>query len=173
MYKGSIWKTEAAYWGWLRGEVRRIWADYPVAKNFKSSSLMPIPKEMKPLFHPSTKKVGQCVQCKKWFSGSRLQIDHIEETDGCKNYKEFHNFVDRMCMISYEEMALICKPCHKNKSHAARYEMTYEEAVYTRQAIAVIKEKKDKEFLEEKGIVPAGNAKKRREQLIKYFKSVG
>lgn len=44
-----------------------------------------------------------------------------------------------------------------------------EETSTQKAAINIIKTKKDKEFLESKGITPVGNAKGRKEQLVKYF----
>lgn len=170
LYVGSIWKTEAEYWGWVRSCIRRMWANYPIAKNFKKAQMIPIPANLKPKFHPLTKSVGQCYACLEWFSAKNLQVDHLVNTNGCTSYETAHDFLDRMVMEPPSNFGLICKPCHKIKSHAEKYGMTFEEARIDKQAIALQKAKKDVAYLREAGIVPSKNKKGRKQQIIELLK---
>ena len=166
-----VWETEAEYWTWLRGAIRRIWADYPLRKVWKESQLRLVTKEEREakVFHFATKKVGQCSFCKEWFAGSKLECDHIEESEGCTSKETAESFLWHCGGLTGDCFRLACKPCHKIQSYAQRSGESFQKAAITKKVITIIKEKKDKIFLQEKGITPASNQEKRREQLVKWF----
>lgn len=164
----KIWKTEAAYWGWLRGAMRRIWADYPVRKEWKGRQLRPVTPEERKLkkFHTSTKNVGQCFYCKEWFPGSRLECDHRESSDGCTSKETAESFLWYCGGGVGDDWVLACKPCHQAKTHAERRGIGILEAIADKQAIVICKEKRDRLWLKERGVVPASNEAKRRKQIV-------
>lgn len=168
----KIWKTEAQYWGWLRGAIRRIWADYPLRKEWKARKLRPITQEEKESkkFHPSTKNLGQCHYCGEWFAGSKLECDHLESSDGCTNKVEAESFLWYCGGGISEDWVLSCKPCHKNKTHSERRGISMVDASYEKIAIDLEKKKLTSVWLEEKGVKPASNAKLRRQQVIDKLK---
>ena len=164
----KIWKTEAQYWGWLRGAIRRIWADYPLRKEWKARKLRPITQEERESkkFHPSTKNLGQCHYCEEWFAGSKLECDHLESSDGCRNKVEAESFLWYCAGGVGDDWVLSCKPCHKAKTHSERRGISMEQASYEKIAIDLEKKKLTISWLESKGIKPASNASKRRQQVI-------
>lgn len=166
-----VWKTEAEYWRWLRGALRRLWADYPLRKVWKQSQLRPITPEerLAKVFHPSTKHVGQCSFCKQWFAGSKLECDHLVESDGCTSKETAESFLWHCGGTIAKDFRLACKPCHKIQSHSQRKEISFEEAKYEKQAIQLEKEKKDRAFILEHGKMPARNKTERRKQLIQLL----
>jgi len=163
-----IWKTEAEYWGWLRGSIRRIWADYPIRKEWKKRQLRPVTAEEKAAktFHSSTKNVGQCHYCREWFPGSKLECDHKTPSEGCTSPQEAEQFLWYCGGGVGDEWVLACKVCHKAKTHSERKGISLKEAVADKQAIVICKQKKDKEWLVEKGITPASNQAGRRNQIV-------
>jgi len=174
LHELSIWKTQSEYFIFLRGWLRRIWADNPLRAEWKKKQLRPVTKKERAdkVFHPSTKNVGQCYLCKNWFAGSKLEVDHIIESDGCYDFETAEKFLWHCAANDPKNWALACVPCHKIKSYADREGITFEQAKAVKQAIAVEKTKKVEQFLESKNIIPASNQKKRREQLVEYFKSI-
>lgn len=164
----KIWKTKAAYFTWLRGNLRRIWQDNPLRKEWKKNQLRLVTKEEKEakMFHPSTKNVGECYLCLHLFPGSKLQCDHLEESTGCYDHATATEFLGHCAWDDPSNWRLVCVPCHKIKSHATSRGVSFEEARAEKQAIQIIKEKKDKAWLEERGVVPGKNLKTRREQII-------
>ena len=168
----KIWKTKSEFFIWLRGNLRSIWSDNPLRKIWKASKLRPLTLQEKQakLFHPSTKNVGQCYLCKQWFSGSKLECDHVIESEGCYSFETAEKFLWHCAADSPDNWELVCKPCHKIKSYSMRQEMSFEDATITKKVIQIIKDKRDKEVLLEAGITPASNAKARREQLLKLLK---
>lgn len=168
----GIWKTKSEWFVWLRGNLRKIWADNPLRKEWKSSQLRPVSSAEKvaKLYHPSTKNVGKCYLCGGWFAGSKLECDHIVESEGCYSFETAEKFLWHCAANDPSNWALVCGPCHKIKSYSIAEGISFDEAKILKQAIAVEKSKKVHEFLKSKGIIPASNAKKRREQLVEYFK---
>ena len=164
----KIWKTEAQYWGWLRGAIRRIWADYPLRKEWKKQQLRPVTQEEREanLFHTSTRSVGQCFYCKEWFPGSRLECDHKVSSMGCTSREAAEEFLWYCGGGTGSDWVLACKPCHKAVTHAERKGIGIQEAVADKKAILLCREKRDKEWLQERGIDPASNQKGRREQIV-------
>lgn len=167
----KIWKTEAEYWTWLRGAMRRIWTDYPLRKEWKNRQLRPVTKEerLNKIFHPSTKNVGKCFYCKKWFAGSKLECDHKVSSDGCTSKETAESFLWYCGGGTGDDWVLGCKDCHKVKTHAEMYNLSFEYAFADKQAILIINQKKDKEWLQERGIKPASNQKGRRKQIVEYL----
>jgi hypothetical protein len=170
----SIWSSKAKYFQWLRGWLRRIWADNPLRSEWKAKQLRPVSKAEKvaKLYHPSTKNVGQCYICKGWFAGSKLECDHIIESDGCYDFETATKFLWHCAANDPENWALVCKPCHKAKSYSVAQGLSMEDAIVTKKAINIENTQDVKVFLKSKGITPESNAKKRREQLVQYFKSI-
>lgn len=167
----KIWKTEAQYWQWLRGSLRRLWADYPLRKEWKANQLRPITPEEKAskLYHPSTKNLGQCVYCEKWFAGSKLECDHRQSSDGCTSKETAESFLWYCGGGTGDDWVLSCKPCHKLKTHSERYGLTLDQAAIEKKIIELIKTKSDKQFLLDNNITPASNQKLRKEQLREFL----
>jgi len=169
----KIWKTEAQYWQWLRGAIRRLWADYPLRKEWKARNLRPITQEEKDSkkYHPSTKNLGQCFYCKEWFAGSKLECDHVTSSDGCTSKETAESFLWYCGGGTGDDWVLSCSPCHKIKTHSERTGMSMEEAELDKKAKSLIDDKKDRQWLQERGIIPASNAAKRRQQITEVLKN--
>lgn len=135
------WKTKSNYFVWLRGQLRRIWADNPLRKEWKKQQLRPVTKEEKSAkkFHTSTKNVGQCYLCKKWFAGSKLECDHVQESNGCYDFETAEQFLWHCGADDPSNWALACKPCHKIKSYADKQGISFEDAKVEKEVIALTK----------------------------------
>ena len=169
----KIWKTESQYWQWLRGSLRRLWGDYPLRKEWKTRQLRPITPEEKAskLYHPSTKNLGQCFYCEQWFAGSKLECDHKTSSDGCTSKETAESFLWYCGGGTGDDWVLSCKPCHKLKTHSDRYGLTLEQAKIEKEIIAIMNSKQDKQWLKDREIEPASNAKLRREQIEGVLKN--
>lgn len=171
----SIWRTKSEYFIWLRGHLRRIWADFPLRSEWKKSQLRPVTKEerLKKVFHPSTKTVGQCYLCKGWFAGSKLECDHIQASEGCYDFDTASKFLWHCAADDPSNWALVCQPCHKIKSYAERHNMSFEAA---KKEKAVIEKINQTVAIQKKELLAAGfkaqdisNEDKRREAYRKLL----
>lgn len=165
-----VWKTEAQYWNWLRGALRKLWSDYPLRKVWKKNSLRPLTLEEKQSgkFHPSTKNVGECVFCKTVMAGSKLECDHVIESEGCTSKETAESFLWHCGGQTSVNFQLVCKPCHKIKSYSEAKGISFEEAVIEKKAIEICKGD-EKSWITSKGFTPESNAKLRRKQVVEIL----
>lgn len=160
----QIWKTEALYWAWMRSLLRKGWSKSPVKLEF-------IKQSRKRIVNARGKDVwgGECALCHKDFPAKEMNVDHIEDAGRLASIDDISPFVQRLLMCPISNMQYVCIPCHKIKSHSDKKKISYERATAEKQAIQVIKEKREKEVLTEAGITPGSNAKIRRDQLVELF----
>ena len=112
--EAKIWKTEAEYFTWLRGQLRRIWANWPVKNEFKKSKLVPV-FDGCGVTSKRVKSVGQCVFCNKWHPNSSLQIDHIDDIGYFGRTSDTVGEWLFRSLCGGENMQLVCVECHKVK----------------------------------------------------------
>lgn len=156
-----IWKTKAAYYAWLRGSFRRIWARYPVKIEFKKNNQYPPP----PGYTGRAKNLGTCSLCgERDIAISKLEVDHIDTTGSFDDKESAFEWFWRL-LCDESNMQLVHKECHKIKSYADRMGISFEEAMIEKKVIKLFKDKKDKEWLIERGVQPESNASKRKEQV--------
>lgn len=179
-YEGSIWKSESAWFSWIRSALRRSWNHHPtkIAKLKKELIQIPNPNPKSSARFP-TVKGGKCSCCGGVFplsSGKKegrhkvtIQVDHLEPAGSLRDIKHLQGFVERLFCVGLEDLALICSVCNKTKDYAWKTGLSFEEARAEKSAIELQKTKKDVQFLESVGIVPGKNATIRRKQLVEYF----
>ena len=123
-----------AFFAWLRGESRRVWANYPLRNEYKSSQLEAVAPHHG-ITNSRVKKVGKCNQCKGWFAASNLEVDHITPAGSFTNWNEWLYWMVRL-LCDVNNMQLLCKSCHKIKSYADRIGCTFGEAEHKKKIIA-------------------------------------
>lgn len=133
-----IWKTEAQFWTWLRGSLRRsVWEKYPVKLEFKNEAV-----SLPPEGYTGRAKSGAiCALSGVWEGKSKMEVDHIEGNVSLKSWEDVLPFILHM-VATKENMQLVTNPAHKIKSHAEKQGLTYEEADVDKAAIAWLKEHK-------------------------------
>lgn len=162
----SIWKTESSFMSFLRGGIRRsLWSRSPIKLEFlksrKKRIANPNPKgKLKEVFGAT------CEICKKDFPMKDIEVDHKKGGHSLKTIDDIQKFVEGIVCVSFDDLAILCKSCHKNKTHGERKGVTLEQATTERIAIALIKDKQDKQWLQERGVTPETTQAKRRIQII-------
>lgn len=167
----ELWKSEAAWLSYVRGGVRRgLWNRYGPKLEFLNSRL-----EYRDNPNPRSKKrfpkikMGQCEECKGWFSQKDLEVDHVAGHNSLKSPEEIGSFVQALLWeCSPEDYSLLCKPCHKNKSYAEAQGISIEEARLIKQVIAMENDKSLKQWLEDHGV--KCKATERREKALEILK---
>lgn len=114
----------------------------------------------------------QCNICKCMFKEADVEVDHIEGEKEFTDLSKMMEWAKSILDVSFDDLQILCKPCHKIKSHMDASGLSFEDAAIEKKAIAIIKESKgnDKLWLESRGIRAASNAKLRREQIILKLK---
>lgn len=127
----EIWRTEKHFLAYLRGAYRSIWSRYPAKLAWKKAQGVTPPDGYK----GRAKKLAQCKQCNNWFSISSMEVDHIKEAGSFSSIDESFEWFKRIIDVN-DNWQLLCKPCHKIKSHASRKDVTFEEALLEKKVIA-------------------------------------
>lgn len=112
-----------------------------------------------------TKWLIKCDHCGNLFKLCDVQVDHIIGEFPCTSPDDFHAYIMNRVNVEFKDLQILCKEDHLNKTYAERHGLSLEEAKCTREAIRIQKEKKDVEWLKERGYTPASNKDKRREQI--------
>lgn len=170
----EIWKTESAFLSYIRGGIRRhLWAKSPIKLEFIKQARRMItntnPRSMK-----GRPKVwgGVCEHCHNEFPLKDMEVDHKTGEFALRKVEDIQAFVEGIVFVTFEDLALLCKPCHKAKTLAERYEMSMEDAVIEKQTIEICKGNANsvKLWLKVYGVEPAATAAKRREQVRQVLK---
>lgn len=185
--KGVPWKTESAYWSWVRGVLREGWSKHPVKIEFinkyRKQVPNPNPDGRKPTVWGMT-----CNNCKKDFPNNidkkvknkildkygikvvTIEINHKNAASSLKSKKDLGNFASKLLYVTFDDLEPLCKPCHDIYSYMEKNNVTYKEAVIVKQAISICKGD-EKQWLISNGIEPESNAKKRRLQVEDKLRS--
>lgn len=166
------WKTESAYMSWVRGGLRRyLWSKNPVKLDFIKENRIKIPNP-----NPKGKVAevwgGVCALTGETFVIGDMEVDHKSGNHSLKTMDDLLPFFEGIVMVTKEDLQLVSKEAHKIKSHAEKQGITFEQAKAEKEAIQIIKDKKDKEWLLDKGVTPENNQSKRREQIVKYLLNI-
>lgn len=127
----KIWKTEAAFWNYLRGGIRQIWSRYPAKLAWKEQQVVDPP----PGYTGRAKKLGKCHYCGEMFAKSHLEVDHVDQAGTCNSWETAGEFL-RALLDCNDNWVLACKPCHKIKSYAEREGINFAEALLEKRVIA-------------------------------------
>lgn len=155
----SPWKDEKAYLNWLRSSIRRIWSKHPVKIEYKKSLRYkaPVGRGGKEVF------VIDCEMCGK--QSRDTQTDHLHGGYGFTDWKSFTEWAKMILWVTFEDIRELCPDCHSTVTLSQRLGISVEEAGVYKEVISIMKSKKDKEWLKERGVIPASSQAKRRQQI--------
>lgn len=168
-YPGSPWKTESAWWGYLRGCLRKAWSRNPIKLNLLKEKRKQIPNP-----NPKGKKPTvwgfDCEVCKNTFVMADGEVDHIVGAGSLKAVEDIQGFVERLLFVGPEDLRLVCKGCHAAITYSEKEGVSFDDAKIEKEAIRLVNEGLDKEWLVQHNLVPASNKVARRAQIINHLK---
>lgn len=166
---GTPWRNSVAFFTFLRGCLRKAWSRHPTKLNVLKKQRIRIP-------NPNPKgKVSEvwgavCAMCNGTFVLKDIQVDHITPAGTLTKREDIQAFAEKLLFVTEDGLRLVCKGCNSALAYADKQGMSFQEALAEKQAIAIIKDKKDKIWLEARGILPASNVTARRKQIIDILK---
>lgn len=163
-----IWKTESAYMSWIRGGIRRsLWNRHPVKLEFIKLNRVKIPNP-----NPKGKvtKVwgGVCSLTGETHIIANLEVDHLTGNHSLQTLKDIEPFVKGIVDITLEDLQFVSKEAHKIKSYAEKQGISFEEAKIEKEVIEIIKQKKDKEYLQEHQLPVSSTKSLRRKAIVAH-----
>ena len=175
----EVWPTEAAYFNWIRGAMRKAWCRHPVKVSYMNLHRFKATLGRVTFKAPEGQMVWatHCETCGKLKEGGETEVDHIVRAGGCKSWEEFNPWIKSLLHINHASLAIICKTCHRIKSYAEQHDLTFEEAKLAKKVIAFMKQPaaKQLDWLTKKGtytIEEISNAKGRKAAYTRYLKAI-
>ena len=165
----QFWKTPSSFMSFIRGGIRQgCWNKHKVKllkiKNNREQIPNPNLRGKKP-----TVWGGRCEICEKLFTEKELQVDHIrEEVSSLKSFDDVSKFVEDMLLVTEDDLRIVCKTCHGVVSHQQKLGLTFEQSKADKEAIDLVKNSLDINFLKEHNIKPEGSKEKRRKQIVEF-----
>ena len=167
------WKTEAEFWNWVKGAIRKGWARHPVRTSLLRSKRVRAPLGRKTKKNPEGLVWAvPCSCCNTLVRESNSEVDHKHATEHERWYDDISAFVVRMYFVTFDDLQILCKPCHRIKSLADKLKCSFERAKYIEKPRIEFSKKKAKEqidILKNLGIIPLKTKDQRVEQYIKWL----
>ena len=162
----EFWKTEAMFWSYIRGGLRRgLWEKSPIKIDYKRQLLQKPPEG----YTGRAKSGAVCALTGEWTGNSKLQVDHIEGNVPLRSFEDLVKFIIHL-VPPKNSIQLVEKEAHKVKSYAERMGVSFERALATKSVIAIEKDKeKVLQWFTERDIVPESNSPKRRIQMVNHL----
>ena len=138
----DIWKSEAAYFNWIRGAMRKAWCRHPVKISYMHLHRFKAPLGKPTFKYPEGKMIWatHCETCKKLCKEGETEVDDKVRAGGCKSWDEFNVWIKSLLHINHASLAIICKPCHRIKSYSEQHDISFEEAKLRKKVIAFMKQ---------------------------------
>ncbi len=168
----EVWKTKAAFFAWMRGQMRRAWSRHPVKVSYMHNHRERVPLGKKTKKNPTGLVWGcRCEHCNNLFKQTECEVDHIEAAGSFKGWDDFEAWMSKLMHINFDSIRIVCKECHRIISYAERMGMTCEEAKLEKVVIAFAKQSAGMQRcdLDKFNIKADGNAKARRAAYKKYL----
>ena len=163
----EIWKTESSFMSWLRGGIRRIWAKHPVKLDFIKQNRVKIPNP-NPNGRVKTVWGGKCALTGEYFVLNELECDHKVGNSSLKSVEDIQSFIEGVLLVTADDLQLVSKEAHKIKSYAEKQGISFEEAKIEKEVIEIIKQKKDKEYLQENHLPVSSTQSARRATIVAH-----
>ena len=141
----EIWKTESAYFSYLRGCIRLAWVKNPVKLKLlnKRKKQIPNPNYGKPRNTKKTVMGATCEICLKDYPMKFIQVDHITGGNySLRSVDDIQGFFESICIVTEDELRLVCLYCHGCLTYAAKEGVSFEEAKVIKYVISLDKENK-------------------------------
>ena len=163
--QGSPWKNSTAFFTYLRGCLRKAWSLHPTKLNLIKKQRKQIPNP-NPRGNKETVWGATCAMCGNDFVLKDINVDHIIPAGQLNQTEDIQGFVERLLYVTEDDLRLVCKGCNSALAYADKHGVSFAEALVIKKAIEIQNTKQDKQWLQERGITPASNAAKRRQQII-------
>ena len=171
---GVPWKTESAFWVWVRGILRKGWSRHPVKIEYinlnRKQIVNPNPKGKKPTVWGMT-----CMQCGKDTVQSNIEIDHVGDNASFTGLHDVESYVKHLFLVDFESLESCCKKCHSIRSNAQNKGISFEESAIDKEVIRIMKEESKEDilyfihsFLYNAGSL--GNAEQRKQAVYEILK---
>ena len=165
----EIWKTESAYFSYIRGCIRLAWSRNPVKLKLlkKVKKQIPNPNYGKPRNTKPTVMGATCEICNNDFPMKLIEIDHRHGgAYSLRCIDDIQGFFESICIVTEGELRLVCLNCHGCLTYAAKENVSFEQAKVIKHVISLDKENKVVDKLNCMGVSCIPTTKAKRKALL-------
>lgn len=136
-----MWKNEAAYCAWLRGQCRRIWARHPIRIKTIQAARIPLTDALREAhgLGPKVRTACRCAICNGLFKQSDVEVDHKSHAGSFSTIEEWRVWIDNLLLVGCSDLQVLCKECHSIVSYSQRMRCSFEDARALKKVIAFSK----------------------------------
>lgn len=168
----EVWKSQSAYFQWIRGQMRKAWSRHPVKNKFIRANRFKAALGKKGPKNPDGMMVwcGVCNDCHGTYTMRKLQVDHINSAGSFRGWDDFTTWMMGLMHINVDGLQFMCKECHDTKTYADKHGLSTEAAVIEKHVIWWCKHTSvdaQKLFLQLQDL-PLNNAAARRSSYRQY-----
>ena len=109
--------TEAAYWGKVRGALRKAFAAWEPARLAMIAARRPYTGPNK-----RQKFEVQCNDCKAWYQIKEIRRDHIIPVGSLRSVTDLLGFMQRLTPEDPKAFQMLCSTCHDTLTRAQNAE---------------------------------------------------
>lgn len=136
---GVPWKTESAFWAWVRGVLRKGWSKHPVKLEYIKQNRQRIPNPKPSKRFPEVWGM-ECAICHQSVVQSEIEIDHISDNGGTfRGLEDIRDYAAYLFLVDFASLRSVCKPCHTIISYSQKMNISFEEAKLAKDVIAFSK----------------------------------
>ena len=122
----------------------------------------------------------QCAICGEMFGSTEVELDHIESENTLTSYEHINDFMTNIVLTSPDKLQVLCKDrkskklgvtrfgCHNIKTFSERYGVDFDTARSEKEVIELIKQKKEKEYLQEHQLPVSSTKSARRATIVAH-----
>lgn len=134
----EVWKNEAAYCAWLRGQCRRIWARHPIRIKTIQAARIPLTDALREAhgLGPKVRTACRCSICNGLFKQSDVEVDHKSHAGSFSTIEEWRVWIDNLLLVGCSDLQVLCKECHAIVSYSQRMRCSFEDAKALKTIIA-------------------------------------
>ena len=165
----------------VRTMIRSMWGDSVFKTEFlkRNSELINNQNPRSKKRFPMVRKY-RCAICGELFGSTEVELDHIESENTLTSYEHINDFMTNIVLTSPDKLQALCKDkkskklgvthfgCHGIKTYSERYNVSFEEAKAEKEALQLIKQKKDKDYCIENGLVVESTQAARRKVIVEF-----
>lgn len=165
----------------VRTMIRSMWGDSVFKTEFlkRNSELIVNENPRSKKRYPMVRKF-RCAICGELFGSTEVELDHIESENALTSYEHINDFMINIVLTSPDKLQVLCKDkkskklgvtrfgCHGIKTYSERYNVSFEEARAEKEALQLIKQKKDKDYCIENGLVVESTQAARRKAIVEF-----
>ena len=165
----------------VRTMIRSMWGDSVFKQVFlkRNSELVVNENPRSKKRYPKVLKY-RCAICGELFGSAEIELDHIESENALTSYEHINAFMTNIVLTSPDKLQVLCKDkkskklgvtrfgCHSIKTFSERYGVDFDTARAEKEALQLIKQKKDKEYCIENNIPVQSTQSARRRAIVEF-----